>query len=745
MGVFMLSIRNVLTTVFLLFSLALCILCGGALNASYSSFRTYSTVSAYTAVNRAVFDVLLGYRLERGHSVTVLEATIEQGRARLQDVPVDRAMVDQGMADLRKVEAGIQSAELAGSLKRINDFYKENETLRKRADAQFSTELALRDQAVGKAYTSFGQEFLKELEAASAITESNIRSLDNMLVDLLQIRAGAWATRAAVGAASIVLNKAATTQQPLASDDLVTLMTQNGRSFANWDQVRNLVDHPTTDRSLKDSFNTADNTYFKGPLWDLRNSMHADLFNGRGAKVALKDWLPASSKGQASVADVALVAMKLLDEKAQGLAQSALMGVALYLAILLGAIGMTIVGMFIVIRRVAIPITRLTECMNSLAQGNRDVIVPGGKRTDEIGGMARSVEVFRRAAIRNSELEAEAIENNRKAEAERLAIEERAAAEAEIRLNKATGALAAGLRKLASGDMLCEINEEFAPQFEALRQDFNSSVAQLREVLLAVADSSGNVHGGSGEISNASSDLAKRTESQAASLEETAAALEEITVNVQTTSVRTAEARDLVQGARKKADHSGEVVGNAVDAMGRIEQSSRQIIQIISVIDEIAFQTNLLALNAGVEAARAGEAGKGFAVVAQEVRELAQRSARAAKEIKTLITNSEIAVSEGVKLVGDTGRGLADIVDLIQAINQHMDAISTAAREQASGLKEVNSAVNHMDQATQQNAAMVEEMNAASLGLAQESEKLTQLLSTFRTSGGSAERTRRAA
>lgn len=493
------------------------------------------------------------------------------------------------------------------------------------------------------------------------------------------------------------------------------------------------------------SFNAADNTYFKGPLWDLRNSMHLDLFNGQGAKVALKDWLPASSKGQASVADVALVAMKLLDEKAQALAQSALKAVALYLVILLGVIAMTIVGMSIVIWRVAIPVTRLTECMNVLAQGNRDVIVPGGERTDEIGGMARSVEVFRRAATRNAELEAEAIENSRKAEAERLKIEERAAAEAEIRLNNATGALATGLRKLASGDMLCEIHEAFAPQFEALRKDFNSSVAQLREVLLAVADCAGNVHGGSGEISMASNDLARRTESQAASLEETAAALEEITVNVHTTSVRTAEARDLVQDARKTADRSGEVVGSAVKAMGKIERSSREVIQIISVIDEIAFQTNLLALNAGVEAARAGDAGKGFAVVAQEVRELAQRSAHAAKEIKTLITNSETAVSEGVKLVGDTGKGLGDIVSLIEAINKHMDAISTAAREQASGLKEVNSAVNHMDQATQQNAAMVEEMNAASFGLAQESEKLAQMLLTFRTSASSVVSNARAA
>ncbi len=209
--------------------------------------------------------------------------------------------------------------------------------------------------------------------------------------------------------------------------------------------------------------------------------------------------------------------------------------------------------------------------------------------------------------------------------------------------------------------------------------------------------------------------------------------LEEITANVKMTSRRTVEARDLVRDARGKADHSGVVVDNAVKAMQRIEQASGQISQIISVIDEIAFQTNLLALNAGVEAARAGEAGKGFAVVAQEVRELAQRSANAAKEIKVLIGNSANAVNEGVKLVGDTGSGLAAIAEVVQSISGHMDAIATAAHEQSSGLAEVNTAVNHMDQATQQNAAMVEEMNAASAGLAQEASNLAALLSQFRT------------
>ena len=377
-------------------------------------------------------------------------------------------------------------------------------------------------------------------------------------------------------------------------------------------------------------------------------------------------------------------------------------------------------------------LTGIGDRMKTLAEGDTARAIPFVGRRDEIGGMARSVEVFREAAIRNAELEAERENSREQAERDRVEMQRRAEEEAEQRLNQATGALAAGLRRLAGGDMLCEIEQPFATQFEPLRHDFNTSVSQLREALASVGKSVSTVTGGSREISEASDNLSRRTEQQAASLEETAAALEEITSNVNATSRRTEEAREVVRDARARADQSGKVVRNAVAAMERIEHSSRQIGQIISVIDEIAFQTNLLALNAGVEAARAGEAGKGFAVVAQEVRELAQRSANAAKEIQSLIGNSALAVGEGVRLVNDTGEGLGVIENLVQAINTHMDAIATAAQEQAAGLTEVNTAVNHMDHATQQNAAMVEEMNAAGASLAQESAALSALLSQFK-------------
>ncbi|MET3774523.1 methyl-accepting chemotaxis protein [Rhizobium alvei] len=288
-----------------------------------------------------------------------------------------------------------------------------------------------------------------------------------------------------------------------------------------------------------------------------------------------------------------------------------------------------------------------------------------------------------------------------------------------------------GLIELAAGRLDININQAFAPDFESLRTNFNNAARQLRETLTSVSDSISEIDAGTRNISNSASDLSHRTEQQAASLEETAAALDEITANVTSSSKRTEEAREVATEANRNAIKSAEVAAHAEEAMSRIEASSQQISNIIGVIDEIAFQTNLLALNAGVEAARAGEAGKGFAVVAQEVRELAQRSAQAAKEIKELIRNSSTEVGNGVQLVREVGQALNQIGGFIQQINGHMEAISTSAREQSTGLSEVNSAVNQMDQVTQQNAAMVEETNAAGVTLAGETDKLRTLIDHF--------------
>ncbi|MBZ7921151.1 MCP four helix bundle domain-containing protein [Ensifer adhaerens] len=383
------------------------------------------------------------------------------------------------------------------------------------------------------------------------------------------------------------------------------------------------------------------------------------------------------------------------------------------------------------VRGIARPIQIITRSMARLAEGDTESNIPYGARKDEIGEMARAVEVFRQAAITNQQLEADAQAQRAQAEADRLRLTEEAEVAAQRRLQEATAGLAGGLRRLASGDLAFQLNEPFAPDFEQLRHDLNQAVAQLADTLAAVSASSGSIDSGAREVSQSADDLSRRTEQQAASLEETAAALDQITANVGNSSKRTHEARTVASQANESARKSGAIVSGAVDAMGRIEHSSSQISNIIGVIDEIAFQTNLLALNAGVEAARAGDAGKGFAVVAQEVRELAQRSANAAKEIKDLIRNSTVEVESGVRLVRETGEALRTIEGFIVTINQHMDAIAVSAQEQSAGLSEVNTAVNQMDQVTQQNAAMVEEANAASATLAQEAGRLRELIARF--------------
>jgi len=389
------------------------------------------------------------------------------------------------------------------------------------------------------------------------------------------------------------------------------------------------------------------------------------------------------------------------------------------------------VGLWVAIGKIARPLNGLSERMRRLAAGDLQVVVEAQDRGDEVGGMARAVQVFKENGVKAKALECEA---------ERL----RAAAEEERRVHEAARAIAAreqasaiervgaGLSKLSGGDLTYRLTEAFAADYAKLREDFNTTVETLQATMEEISGNSQGIRSGAGEITVASDDLPRRTEQQAATLEETAAALEEITATVKKTAEGATHARTVVAAAKLDAETGGEVVGKAITAMNAIATSSQGITQIIGVIDEIAFQTNLLALNAGVEAARAGDAGRGFAVVAQEVRALAQRSAEAAKEIKVLIATSTGQVGAGVDLVAQTGQALERIVNQVSQINSVVNEIAASAQEQSSGLQQVNVAINQMDQVTQQNAAMVEESTAASHALAREAQDLARLIGRFK-------------
>jgi len=319
------------------------------------------------------------------------------------------------------------------------------------------------------------------------------------------------------------------------------------------------------------------------------------------------------------------------------------------------------------------------------------------------------------------------IDADRAAEAQR-----KAAAEAQARIAQHLGE---GLTALAMGDLTHRIETIFPAQYEPLRLNYNSAIDRLAEALGQVIGVTASIRNGAAEMNAAAEDLSRRTEGQAATLEETAAALDELTASVRSAAESAASADKSVRNAHREAEESGRVVTDAVDAMGQIERSSRQISQIIGVIDEIAFQTNLLALNAGVEAARAGEAGRGFAVVASEVRALAQRSSAAAREIKELISASSRQVENGVTLVGQAGNTLRAIVDGVTDIAERVSALAQSSREQANGITEINSGVTMLDQVTQQNAAMVEQSTASSQSLHRAAESLATLMQRFRLNG----------
>ncbi|PWC88924.1 chemotaxis protein [Azospirillum sp. TSH100] len=442
----------------------------------------------------------------------------------------------------------------------------------------------------------------------------------------------------------------------------------------------------------------------------------------------------------------------------------------LLIGMAVGALALGILIALVTARSIVRPVVQMTGAMTDLAAGNLTVDVPALGNRDEIGSMAKAVLVFKENAIekkRMDEAERERLEAERRAaEAQRAreqAIGEEIAtlidavskgdlerridlagkdgfyktmSEGINRLTDTVEAVIADLGEvlaaLAQGDLNRRVTRDYQGAFERVKTDVNATSTRLAEIVGQITQAAETIAAAAAEVSLGSSDLADRTEQQASSLEETAASMEELGATVRSNAENAQRANVMASQARSSAESGGGVAGSAIEAMRRIEESSRKITDIIGVIDEIAFQTNLLALNAAVEAARAGDAGRGFAVVAQEVRQLAQRSAQASKEIKGLILDSDAQVKDGVDLVSKAGDALQGIVSGVQQVATLIAEMASASAEQATALDEINSTVANMDEMTQKNAALVEETTAAAQAMSGQATDLKSLVGFFK-------------
>jgi methyl-accepting chemotaxis protein len=665
-----------------------------------------------------------------------------------------------------RIEAMALSPVVIRHLERTRTSLATLATLRQEADRDFSRPV---DQRVGNLAMRIFAATTTAIEESQLLRRAFEEDLDAAQLELKRLQSIshlAWATAEFLGRERGYVNGIIARGGPIGAEQAAFLAGLQGRIDLIWPELEMLVMMETPNSMVRKTFMDA-----RVAVLEKHATLKRSVFSAGNAGTAY----PVTAQQWFAEATVAGEAMLALSKAASGRAGSYASDLAFWgfatlggaVAAGLAALGVIVAAFMISSRQILQPLGRMTDCMHQLAAGDYKAMVPDLQRRDEIGKMATAVQVFKDNGIENEHLRenAEAERQNReKDRAQQEAMMDRsvgevvsAAAAGNLKPRIDTAALQGVLKRIgdeinalldsvstavgevghvvagiAEGDLTRRVTGNYSGVFADLKGNINQANDALADTIRSIHNAAGTVSGASGEISTGSQDLASRTESQAASIEETAASMHEITATVKQNADNAEAANKLAITARDKAEHGGTVVGDAVGAMGRIEESAKKISDIIGLIDEIAFQTNLLALNASVEAARAGEAGKGFAVVAQEVRALAQRSANASKDIKSLIQESNQQVRNGATLVNQTGAVLADIVGAIKRVSDIVGEIAGASREQATGLDQINTAVGSMDEMTQRNGALVEETTAAAQSLSIQARDLTALVERFR-------------
>src|SRR6266545_3823929 len=695
-----LSINAILKSVIAALSAVVVVMLAAGAWHSWQRLGVETRIAGVAATSAHVFTALHNLRSDRARSYRML---LSDERVATRDPRLWEAL-DAEMPALKGALAILETldfperqsvaAELGQRIKKLAALHEESGSAMVQPKAARRAGLApeLRDEITA---------LLAMLDRLSVRLDRLIKLEDAFIDQLMEIKQLAWVARDSGGDASVIVSNTLA-GQPLPADAFIVYTANVSKHETAWALMEQLAAGLTLPTSMTSAIAKAKQEYFAPDFIALRTNTVKKLIAGEPAGIAVEQWSAISVPKLATLLNVATAALDVAKDHAAKQQSNAMWQLWGQLAMLAAALAFAIAMMLLVSRRVVAPLHRIQEAMLKLAGGDFGVVVPGLERKDEVGAMANAVEQFKVVADEKAHHEADEATRRQQAEAalQNKAAEERAVvAEEQAR---AFRALADGLGKLAAGDLTYRLSDDFPADYKGIRDDFNRTIAQLQDTIRAIAAATREVASTAAEISSSTTDLSQRTEEQAASLEQTSASMEEISATVKKNAENAHQANSFATGTREVADRGGAVVAQAVGAMARIEESSRKISDIISVIDEIARQTNLLALNAAVEAARAGDAGRGFAVVASEVRSLAQRSSQAAKDIKDLITNSSSQVQEGVELVNRAGASLTEIVDSIKKVAAIVSEIASASGEQSTGIDQVNTALSQMDEVTQQ-------------------------------------------